>query len=443
MGSRGILKFYDKLWNCWIVYKYRATVNSDWAWEWEVFTRSFSVMHKMWLAGICVIIKGRPHGIEINNQWRKEMLLLESDDIEFDTKYENLVKNDNYNCFAITNGDIARFWDEKRELCVNKIKARDIINGNGDKWEDEDYDLAVREEIAKFLKIPTINVTCDMIWGYSCEIFHLTCAVFKNITKGNYLLTFVENEWLPNEIIEFSQTYGLAATTQQHVDWMNNNPTRERNVLFKYSSNGHGYKKIINSMPIAIVKCGQIVHKKIGQLFEQFTIDGKQNDFLQAEMWIKTGDLVNFGVLDQNNNNNFENSDLSDLADNNDNYHLSDICENDDIESDVLNNNNNSNNNNNDNDNENDGVNDPNQVINEQVVNAYVLLAKFAIRYVFCKYIQEVLYYMWKSKFDKQQDNSTPAEIVKMQKLAKKAGWIALQGDETLVSLVNTVLSVI
>ena len=454
VGCAGIIKWYDDKWNVWICYDYCATVSSDWAWEWEVFARSWSVLCKDYLAGICVIIKGRPCKIPMTAQWKKKLICASRDQFETDTKYDELVPNPHYNTFAIVNAAIARYWDEKRETVINALKLAAIQAGNGDKWLDKEYEQKIRENIARKLHIPTIWPSAPTVWGYNFEIFHCTCGITKNVVKGNYILTFYEYEWTTDEITDYASQYGLAATTQQHSDWMDANPTRERNFLFNFSSNGHGYKKIVQSMPRTILKCGKIAYQRLINLFNQYKNNDRESDFNTAQLFIESGELVHFNLSESQNNNSDNNNRVAAIYNNDGDIdiELNYATDSDVQHSDENNNNNNSNNNNNDNEfqyssssdensnnnnnnnNRNDEwKNDPNQVIDTEIVERYAIIAKFAIRYVFVKYIQEVLYYMWKSKFNKPADNSTPPEITRMQNLAKKAGWIALQGDDSLV----------
>ena len=483
VGCGGVIKYYDDCWQCWICYKYRATVSSDWAWEWAVFTRSFSVLVKNFLSGICVIIRGIPQIIPMNNAWRAKIFTAPREYFEFDTKYENLGPNPNYTRFALTNGDIARYWDEMREPLVTAKRLRDFNRGMQHKWDDDEYVTTVRSNIAKKLKIPTLWPTADVVWGYNFETFHCTCGVVRNLIKQNAYLTYLDYDWTIEEINEFVQVYGSQATTQQHEDWMKFNTNREKDVLFTYSSNGHGYKKIIHTMASTIVKGGAIAYGKLLKLFEQYQLQNKQNVFFTAKMYIEFGEIQDFengnessdssmnhndsnhstagenvsddsvhddfglsvgdehdsqyptdsDIENNNNNNNTSDSNSDDNNNNNNNNNNNSDTNSDDINN-HNNNNDNSDTNSDDNNNNNNNI-DPNQLVEGEIVQLYAVIAKFSIRYVYYKYLQEILYYMWKSKFNKPPNSAVPPEIVRMQTLAKKAGWIALQGDSSLVCL--------
>ena len=402
------------------------------------------------------------------------MILLDPLCVDFDTTTDELGNNSDKTCVAITNGAIAKYWDKIRENRVRKAKSKDVNNGEEDKWNDPQYEFEQRKQIADLLQIPTLYPTAAMIWGYSFEIFHCTCGILRNVIMKIYVSTFFDYEWSVNEITNFAKWYGLESIKQQHGDWMKDNEERARNKQVKLSCNGHGYKKMIGSLPKVITKCGNIAFQKLYNLFQQYKRDGQEQTFVAAKLWIEEGILINPNNNNNNDNNNNNNNrnyhsdtsssnlsnqynnnlnnNLNNLENNNDNLndnlnnldnlHNNEININnsDDSDIDVVANGNNNNSNNHDNntnssENESqDSNNDPNLIIDDNVVNLYLPIAKFAIRFVFIEYLSEIMYYMWKSKFDKPIDGSTPPEILKLYDLSKKAGWIALQGDESLVS---------
>ena len=179
----------------------------------------------------------------------------------------------------------------------------------------------------------------------------------------------------------------LQTAIQQQLKWMKTNHNRCANFIYRFHLNGFGYKTIWNTIAAVICEGGIIAEEIQLAKLDEMIESGTSDKFVAAKEWIETGTVLNF-------------------------------------------------NDNNSNDNSNDNSNNNNE-IDSDIVKLFLPTAIFSIHWVYYKNIRKVLYFMWKTRFTKPSDGSTPPQIVEMIESANKAGWIGLNGDDTLVCLKN------
>ena len=161
---------------------------------------------------------------------------------------------------------------------------------------------------------------------------------------------------------------------------MDLNEDRSSNFVYKFHLNGLGHKKSLNAFPSVLSEAGHVAEEIQLETFEEMETSGTSQAFILAKHWIETGTILEF----ENNNRNVIDLDSDSESDNEFEYFAR---------------------------NEED--------IDNDIVKLFLPTAIFSIDWVFYKYIRKVLYFMWKSKFDKPVDGSTSPEIIEMIQTAR------------------------
>ena len=235
--------------NCWCCYNVDFGWSSDWMFECAIFG-VLSPTAEHFLHGLTHFENGEPKCV---NNSRLSLFNAFKDGVSRDNLNVNFAqkREQKWTGYCLTNDDIVKYWSEKifapaLATCKKKCKAEN--------WQTRSFRIKKRRAVANKLHVPVLYEKHSYVYKLQTELFHAFDTWQGTLFRYMIYFTHVSCEWTIKETMALVDDIGVGYLSNQVLAWLNSPGSRDLKKPLTLRTDGTGYKKICESLPLAIFR---------------------------------------------------------------------------------------------------------------------------------------------------------------------------------------------
>ena len=241
------LTFWSSKLKCWSCYNVDFGWSSDWMFECAVFG-VLSPTSDHFLHGVTYFDEGEP--ICVNNS-RTSLFKAFETGISRENFNVNFAQKraEKWTGYCLTNDDIVKYWSEtvfKKELKKRLVRIKES------NWQRRSYRVKKRREIANWLSVPVMYAKHAYIYKLKTELFHAFDTWQGTLFRYMIYFTHVSCEWSIRDTQKCVDEISVGYLSKQVNSWLNTVGSRDLKKTLLLRTDGTGYKKICESLPLAL-----------------------------------------------------------------------------------------------------------------------------------------------------------------------------------------------